>query len=678
MNANGNKLAQRNKMIYILLFFGLNILNGFLVTTPIYNRSLSPYNRNLFMIMNYFLGDMGFMTIVFAISIFLFRKDINRFRFLMAFSIINSIICIGMMMFSYNYYGMLFSFGNLKALNNPAGSKAFGFLVSVVGQLLTHAQYLSIIPAIIMVVFFILLRKKNRPQLENVSIIGNGKSRAYFGVSLSIIGALLMINSLSSYRIQIEETWYEDNRDVLYGVQTVGLYNYYVYDFYSYYFTDIYEVNEEKIEEINEFLQDMRNSNRVSPIDGLEYGNNLDLNGVFKNKNLILIQAESLSNFVIGLKVNGKEITPNLNKMVNEGVYFNNFYTTVGIGNTSDAEFTAMTGFYPNGEDLSIYTFGKGEYETLPKDFKESNYYTFSMHGNTNIFYSRGKIHPSLYGFDKHFGLEELDKSSPLVHGWISDEALLKQTIDQIIATPEYDFAFPVLVSCHTPYLYDPQINEVLTSQEFSLALDISDEFLRGYLEHSYYVDYCIGKGLDYLEEKGIADETIIALYGDHGGGVPHERFIENKSVLENKLNPFDEPLFTFPSKVSQYAFRKISQEIPFIIYEPSSKKLIEPKIISLVRGETDIYRTISNLFGLNSKYYFGVDALNNEPSFIYNPRNLDVFVDEFLLFLPPLEIYNYPYNLSSNNEIERIAQLVKYYKDLNDKVLKFKNYKKN
>lgn len=44
--------------------------------------------------------------------------------------------------------------------------------------------------------------------------------------------------------------------------------------------------------------------------------------GMAKGKNLIYIQVESLENFVIGKTVNGKEITPNLNKLVQKSLYF--------------------------------------------------------------------------------------------------------------------------------------------------------------------------------------------------------------------------------------------------------------------------------------------------------------------------------------------------------------------
>ncbi len=669
------KNSNTYKVVFIIAFLFLNILNGYLVTTPIYNRNLTPYDRDLFMVLNYILGDLGFLIVFISLSLFFFKTDKQRFRFLNIVTIAISILCIGMMLFSYNYYGMLFSFGNLKALDNPAGKEAFGFVLSAILNLLLHAQFLSLIPIFLLIGFFIYLKKKQSNSLEN-SLFGYKKSRFYFATSFLIIGILLMSNSVNSYKAKINETWYEENRNVLYGVQTVGLYNYYIYDFYSYYFTNIYELNEEKVKYVENQLEYYSLPERVSPFDMKTYGNNTDYTGVVEGKNLILIQAESFSNYLIGLKVNGVEITPNLNRMVDNGIYFKNFYTTVGIGNTSDAEFSVMTGLYPTGEDLAVFTYANSNYGTIAKDFKKANYNTFSIHGNTRRFYSRGENHVNIYGFDKHYGIEDLINNSPLVHNWINDEELLKTAVDLMDQSEELDFVYSILVSAHTPYNTDPYIESILANEKFDISNYISDTMLLGYLKHQHYVDYCIGKFLDYLELKGYSENTIVAVYGDHGGGISQEALIKSLTNLENQTNPLDENLLDYFSLESQYAYRDLSQKVPFIIYDPSQKDL-EPLLVEKVRGETDIYRTISNLFLLDSKYYFGVDGLSDEPSFIYNPRNLDTFVDNYIIFLPPLVSYNQDGKTLSADEIKKYADIVKNYKDINDKILKYLNAKK-
>lgn len=662
----------KTKTIYIVLFFVLNILNGFLVTTTLFIPQISPYPRTWFMVINYVLGDLGYITLFFAVSILLFRMDKNRFRFLMIITIIHSVVCIAMSMFVYNY-GMFFSFANLKILLNSDGSTAFAFILSTMGVLLANAQYLSLIPAVVLIVFFSRIMKRRKAIYETTSMMGRTRSRLFLGISLSLIGGLLMANTQSIYRYEIEETWYQDNQEVLYGIQTMGLYNYYVYDFYSYYVEGRASINEEKIREIELYLESKESLETLNLIDGATYGNREDLRGLYQDKHLLLIQAESLSNFVIGLHVNGKEITPNLNRMAQNGTYFNRFYSTVGIGNTGDAEFSVMTGLYPKGEELMVYAYMDTEYETLAKDFNASNYYTFSMHGNVSTFYNRNTVHTDNYGFQDMFGQEHIEIDTPMVHNWISDRDLLILSLNRMHSSMLPTFAFSVLVSCHTPYVVDETIAALLEEKEFSLEDDIENAFVRGYLEHCYYVDDAIGQLLTHIETLNIQDDVVIALYGDHGGGINASQFIEHQSIFTNALNPFDPLLFDVLNPLNKLAYRKIAQEIPFIIYECQEEKLLSPQTISKVRGEVDIYRTLSNLFGLTSKYYFGVDALSDAPTFIYNPRNLDVFTDSMMLAVPSGEAI-YESSEATQETLSFLSQITRVKKDMNDKILKYLN----
>lgn len=70
-----------------------------------------------------------------------------------------------------------------------------------------------------------------------------------------------------------------------------------------------------------------------------------------------MIQLESFQNFLLGLKIDGQEITPNLNRLMEESLYFTNFYQMVGQGNTSDAEFVVNSSFYipPQGAATMSY-----------------------------------------------------------------------------------------------------------------------------------------------------------------------------------------------------------------------------------------------------------------------------------------------------------------------------------
>ena len=69
--------------------------------------------------------------------------------------------------------------------------------------------------------------------------------------------------------------------------------------------------------------------------------------GAAREKNLIMIQAESLQSFAVGLRVNGREVTPNLNRFAREASFAGDLYVQTGLGNSADAEFLANAGSIP-------------------------------------------------------------------------------------------------------------------------------------------------------------------------------------------------------------------------------------------------------------------------------------------------------------------------------------------
>ena len=87
----------------------------------------------------------------------------------------------------------------------------------------------------------------------------------------------------------------------------------------------------------------------------------------------------------------------------------------------------------------------------------------------------------------------------------------------------------------------------------------------------------------------------------------------------------------------------------------------------SLVRGQTDLKRTISNLFSLNANYNFGVDILSTDKTITYVPLTMDVFTDDFHLNYRGRETDNPDV---TEEEIIEFIMLFDKFKTLNDIVL--------
>ena len=57
---------------------------------------------------------------------------------------------------------------------------------------------------------------------------------------------------------------------------------------------------------------------------------------------------ESIQSFLMDLNFNGTEVTPTINKLAKEGIYFSKFYPQISVGTSSDTEFTLLTGLMPS------------------------------------------------------------------------------------------------------------------------------------------------------------------------------------------------------------------------------------------------------------------------------------------------------------------------------------------
>ena len=91
---------------------------------------------------------------------------------------------------------------------------------------------------------------------------------------------------------------------------------------------------------------------------------------IFKGKNVIAVHAESMQNINLSLSFNGVDVAPNLKRLSSEGLYFSNFYSQVGVGTSSDAEFTFSTSMMPSLNGTVFVNYYDRNYVTIQKKRK--------------------------------------------------------------------------------------------------------------------------------------------------------------------------------------------------------------------------------------------------------------------------------------------------------------------
>lgn len=338
------------------------------------------------------------------------------------------------------------------------------------------------------------------------------------------------------------------------------------------------EANEE-LKEMHEYFANL------NPTQKNEY------TGIYEGYNLILITAEGFSPYAVH-----EEVTPTLYKMVNKGYNFTNFYTPIWGVSTSDGEYVACTGLIPKS---GVWSFTESAKIDMPfvmgNQLKSLGYKTMAYHNHTYDYYNRDKSHPNM-GYDyKGVGNGlEVKKVWPA-----SDLEMMEVTIPEFIEEEPFH-TYYMTVSGHLRYTFTGN-SMAAKNRDLVQELEYSDD-AKAYIACQIELDRALEHLLAELEERGIADKTLIAISSDH---YPY-------GLEEDALN--------------ELAGHKVERDFElyknhFILYVDG----MEPQVIDKPASSLDIIPTISNMLGLefDSRLLMGRDIFApGEPLVIFSNRS--------------------------------------------------------
>ena len=92
--------------------------------------------------------------------------------------------------------------------------------------------------------------------------------------------------------------------------------------------------------------------------------------GILEGMNVIFVHMESIQSFLMDLEFNGVEVTPTINKLAKEGMFFSNFYPQISTGTSSDSEFTLLSSLMPAASGTIFVSYYDRNYITIPKLLK--------------------------------------------------------------------------------------------------------------------------------------------------------------------------------------------------------------------------------------------------------------------------------------------------------------------
>ncbi|OWR32462.1 sulfatase [Saccharibacillus sp. O23] len=339
--------------------------------------------------------------------------------------------------------------------------------------------------------------------------------------------------------------------------------------------------------------------------------------GAAEGKNVIVVQMESFQNFPINYKLDGTEVTPNLNKLAAQSFYFPHIFQQIGQGNTSDAEFISNTSIYPTGKIAMSTGYGDRIIPSSPRLLEDKGYKTATFQINSATFWDRNQLYPAL-GFQNYYDKPNYDNDHFNNFG-ASDEEMYRvglEKIDEMRADGSPFYAQFVTTSSHAPFEVPEQF------EQFALPERLQGTQLGSYLNAQHYTDYALGKLIEGLKAKGLWENTVLLVYGDHGG----------LSTAENDPAWVSSMLgISYDANVSRF-------NIPLIVHVPGIE---QGKKVELSGGQMDFVPTLMNLLGISldqeKHLVFGRDLLNTDRNAVgiryYLPTGS--FVGDGVLFIP-------------------------------------------
>lgn len=366
--------------------------------------------------------------------------------------------------------------------------------------------------------------------------------------------------------------------------------------------------------------------------------------GIAEGRNVIVIQVEALQNFVVGTCYNGQEITPNLNKLIaNDSFYFENYYYQIGGGNTSDAEFTVNNSLFAPERSSGYVKYTENKYYGLPYLLKDNGYTgSYVFHGYISEFWNREIAYP-YQGFDDYTSLEDLEQTDMFEIG-LSDMEFFRQSVD-ILETYEEPFhAFLITVSSHYPY------GIPLKDREIELDSDDEGTLFGLYLQAINYADRAIGEFISLLKEKGIYDNSIIVIYGDHYALHNTDAAVSTRvaEMIGRDYTIFD--VFN----------------VPMIINIPGMGRT---ETISTAGAHVDVLPTLLCLLGIHNDkaVMFGTNLLEADEGFVCEKTHLSIgsFISDNVFFKKPHNNIKSNYDAYLKGTMERLDPYL--FRDISD-----------
>lgn len=236
--------------------------------------------------------------------------------------------------------------------------------------------------------------------------------------------------------------------------------------------------------------------------------------------NIIFIIWESFTEKAIHISIDNKEVTPQFNRLKQQGIFFSNMYAS---GDRTNKGIPAILSGYPAMPNTTIiHSPGKSEkLQMLSKLFSEKGYYTPYFYGGEPEF-ANLKSYLLHGGFDPIIGKNDFATKDMNSKWGAHDGVVMNRVFKELNKSKKPIFATWLTLTSHEPF-------EIPVSPIFKGKGNTTK-----FLNSLHYTDQIVGEFIDKCSRQPWWDNTVIIITGDHGHPLP---------ATNNKADDFRTPM---------------------------------------------------------------------------------------------------------------------------------------